>query len=229
MVAKKLGISTIICPLDAGTASAFGLLIAPARTDRSRTISYKPDINLTEDLDKNIQSLESEIQISLKALSESYGPIQISHQAEARFVGQGFNLLFNLPILSQGNALNNESIKNSFLEAYTEKFGRIPPNGVIELVNLRISGSAPPLQNQLLRQDEQIAIIPSPKLRQVYFEESNGFIDTPVFNRSELGSNFQASGPLLIEESSTTIVVGPSGLVRLSPNGNLIISIQNKV
>jgi N-methylhydantoinase A len=184
---------------------------------------------LIEDLDKNIHSLESEIQISLQALSESYGPIQISHQAEARFVGQGFNLLFNLPSLSQGNALNNESIKNAFLEAYTEKFGRIPPNGVIELVNLRISGSAPPLQDQLVRQDEQKTIISSPKLRQVYFEESNDFIDTPVFNRSELGSNFQASGPLLIEESSTTIVVGPSGLVRLSPNGNLIISIQNEV
>ena len=229
MVAKKLGISTIICPLDAGTASAFGLLVAPARTDRSKTISYKPDINLIEDLDRNIQSLESEIQLSLQALSESYGPIQVSHQAEARFVGQGFNLLFNLPNLSQGKALNNESIKNEFLEAYAEKFGRIPPNGVIELVNLRISGSAPPLHNQLIRQDNQKTIIPSPKLRQVYFEESNDFIDTPVYGRSELSSNFQASGPLLIEESSTTIVVGPSGFVRLSPNGNLIISIQNEI
>ena len=228
MVAKKLGISTVICPPDAGTASAFGLLIASARTDRSKTISYKPDFDLVAELDKNIHVLELEIQSSLQALSKSYGPIHIHYQAEARFVGQGFNLLFNLPA-SYGKKLNNLSIKNAFLAAYAEKFGRTPPNGVIELVNLRISGSATPLQKQKVRQVEELHIIPTPKFRRVYFQESNGFIDTPVFNREELDSRFQHWGPLLIEEPSTTIVVGPSGFVRLSPNGNLIINIQNEV
>ena len=230
MVAKAVGISTIICPRDAGVASAFGLLIAPARADRSKTISYKPDFNLIEDLEKNIRDLESEIQSDLQALNGSYGPVQITYQAEARFVGQGFNLLFKLPIFSVNNEsqkIANQEIKNTFLTQYAEKFGRTPPNGVIELVNLRIAGIAAPLQKNSVTQAIKSTSITKPKFRQVFFQEIGDFTNTPIFNRSELDSSFEHAGPLLIEEYGTTIVVGPLGFVKMSIHGNLIITISD--
>ncbi|WP_108645266.1 hydantoinase/oxoprolinase family protein [Polynucleobacter rarus] len=230
MVAKAIGISTIICPRDAGVASAFGLLIAPARADRSKTISYKPDFNLIQDLEKNIRDLESEIQSDLQALNGSYGPIQITYQAEARFVGQGFNLLFKLPIFSVNNEsqkMANQEIKDTFLTQYTEKFGRTPPNGVIELVNLRIAGIAPPIQKNPVVQDKKAPSNATPKFRQVFFQEIGDFTNTPIFKRSELDSSFEQAGPLLIEEYGTTIVVGPLGFVKMSNHGNLIITISD--
>ncbi len=230
MVAKAVGISKIICPRDAGVASAFGLLIAPARADRSKTISYKPDFNLIEDLEKNIRDLELEIQTDLLALDGSYGPIQITYQAEARFVGQGFNLLFQLPTLSVSNEAKkilNQAIKNTFLAQYEGKFGRTPPNGIIELVNLRIAGIAAPLQKNPVAHDKESPSIPVAKFRQVFFQEIGEFINTPVFNRSELDSSFEHQGPVLIEEYGTTIVVGPLGFVKMSIHGNLMITIAD--
>src|SRR5262249_52488674 len=41
-VAKKLGVSRIVCPPSAGVASALGLLLAPARVDRVATVGLRP-------------------------------------------------------------------------------------------------------------------------------------------------------------------------------------------
>src|SRR5262249_21333773 len=40
-VARKLGISRLICPPSPGVASAWGLLVAPARVDRGTTIGFR--------------------------------------------------------------------------------------------------------------------------------------------------------------------------------------------
>src|SRR4029434_9074363 len=40
-VAKKLGLSQVICPPAAGVASALGLLVAPARVDRVATVGLR--------------------------------------------------------------------------------------------------------------------------------------------------------------------------------------------
>src|SRR5262249_60321917 len=42
-VAKKLGLTRIICPPSAGVASALGLLVAPARVDRGGTVRLRLD------------------------------------------------------------------------------------------------------------------------------------------------------------------------------------------
>jgi N-methylhydantoinase A len=39
-VAQKIGVSKIVCPPSAGVASAFGLLMASARSDLSRTLNF---------------------------------------------------------------------------------------------------------------------------------------------------------------------------------------------
>ncbi|MEK7715123.1 MAG: hydantoinase/oxoprolinase family protein, partial [candidate division NC10 bacterium] len=40
-VAKKLGLTRVICPPSAGVASALGLLVAPARVDRVATVGIR--------------------------------------------------------------------------------------------------------------------------------------------------------------------------------------------
>ncbi|MFX5522548.1 hydantoinase/oxoprolinase family protein, partial [Acinetobacter baumannii] len=40
-VARKLGLSRLVCPPSAGVASALGLLIAPARVDRVATVARR--------------------------------------------------------------------------------------------------------------------------------------------------------------------------------------------
>src|SRR3546814_18233555 len=59
-VAQKIGVKTIICPPAAGVASAFGLLVAPARADRSRTVRVRPASDSLQTLESAYADLEQQ-------------------------------------------------------------------------------------------------------------------------------------------------------------------------
>lgn len=232
-VAQKIGVRTIICPPAAGVASAYGLLVAPARADRSRTVTFRPATNSLDELEQAFTALERDAQAALDNVSATFGPARLTRQADGRFVGQGFNLSVTLPAgpYAGDGAPSVQDTRQALVDAfeavYREKFGRTPPDVPVELVNLRVSGESPPrrrFEPDSLPAGEKA----SPKaMRQVYFKEAGDYVPTPVFERSALRAGFTAEGPLLIEDASSTLVVGPKGHVQQSPSGNLVITIKD--
>jgi N-methylhydantoinase A len=234
-VAQKIGVKTIICPPSAGVASAYGLLVASARADRSRTVSVRPLSDSLETLEAAFADLEAQARESLSLLDASFGPIQLARQADGRFVGQGFNLTVRLPPAPYAGAgaldaqAMREALVAAFKSGYQEKFGRMPPDVAIELVNLRVTGEAPPREQS---SPERIAAGATPSrkaTRAVYFHEIGAHVDTPIYERDALLSGFSQQGPMLIEDASSTLVVGPKGHVKQLESGNLIISIQDSL
>lgn len=231
-VARKIGLSTIICPPQAGVASAFGLLVATARADRSRTVSFKPAADDLRTLEVDFAALETAVQPALQALASDYGPQRLHRRADGRFVGQGFHLTVDLPDgpyrfdNADGEAQWRAALDAAFRSEYQRKFGRVPPDVPVELVNLRVTGEAPPLQ------PFEAAVLPSGAApqpfthREVYFQESGAHVRTPVYRREQLPAGFEAQGPLLVEEASTTVVVGPAGRLRVTANASLVIVLQ---
>ncbi|WP_082988146.1 hydantoinase/oxoprolinase family protein [Bordetella bronchialis] len=233
-VAQKIGVRTIICPPAAGVASAYGLLVAPARADRSRTVNVRPASDSLEDLERAYADLEGQALESLRPLDAAFGPATVRRGADGRYAGQGFSLTVDLPAgpyagagADKGDAVR-QALLRAFESAYREKFGRTPPDVPIELLNLRVSATAPPRQ-QLAHADMKTGgdIAPAGR-RQVYFRESAGFVDTPVYKRDTLHPGFDRAGPMLIEDEGSTLVVGPRGHVRQLPSGNLIVTIQEQ-
>ncbi|MBO9357846.1 hydantoinase/oxoprolinase family protein [Bordetella petrii] len=230
-VAQKIGVGKLVCPPAAGVASAYGLLVAPARADRSRTVSVRPGSDSLQGLESAFADLETQVRASLNALEATFGPVKVSRYADGRFVGQGFTLTVPLPDGPySGRGAPDEAgaraaLLAAFEEGYRQKFGRTPPDVPVELLNLRVSGEAPP--RQAPPHDEIPAGAPAtPKARRkVYFREYNDYVDTPIYDRASLRGGFQAMGPLLVEDPGSTLVVGPHGRVSQSPSGNLIVDI----
>jgi len=233
-VAQKIGVRTIICPPAAGVASAYGLLVAPARADRSRTVNVRPATDSLDDLERAYTDLEQHAIESLRPLDAAFGPSAVRRSADGRFAGQGFSLTVELPPgpYAGAGAADAQAVRQALLHAfesgYREKFGRMPPDVPIELLNLRVSATAPP-REQLSHADMQTGgeIRPASR-RDVYFRESAGFVDTPVYKRDTLHPGFDCAGPMLIEDDGSTLVVGPRGHVRQLPSGNLIVTIQEQ-
>jgi N-methylhydantoinase A len=65
---------------------------------------------------------------------------------------------------------------------------------------------------------------PTKGTRRAYFPEAGGWVETTVYDRAALGAGFELSGPAVVEEEGSTLVVGPSGRVRVAPNGNLVMT-----
>ena len=90
-VARKLGIGTVICPPSAGVASALGLLVAPTRIDRVRTINRTLDAIGMEQLEADFRHLEDE---ALRIIAETAidpATAAITRLADMRYAGQGFS------------------------------------------------------------------------------------------------------------------------------------------
>ena len=232
-VAQKIGVRTILCPPAAGVASAYGLLVASARADRLRTMNFRPATGSLSELEKAFLALESEARTSLECLTETFAPIGLARQADGRFVGQGFNLSVTLP---EGPYVGAESRREEAVRAqliaafeavYQEKFGRMPPDVPVELVNLRVTGVAPPRKQFTPGALVTGAGSEPREFRQVFFKEASGYLSTPIYERSLLCAGFSASGPLLIEDASSTLVVGPKGHVEQFSSGNLVIKIED--
>src|SRR5207302_7041380 len=96
-VARKLGLSRVICPPSAGVASALGLLVAPARVDRVATVGIRLDQGRVEDLEAAFRRLEDEARAVMADTGLKLENASIRRLADGRFMGQGFDLVVSLP------------------------------------------------------------------------------------------------------------------------------------
>ena len=61
--------------------------------------------------------------------------------------------------------------------------------------------------------------------RNVFFDASVGFVDTPIYNLTLLRPGIEVTGPAVIESAVTTIVVNPGDRANLDGYRNVRLSI----
>jgi N-methylhydantoinase A len=59
--------------------------------------------------------------------------------------------------------------------------------------------------------------------RPVYFVETDGFVDCPIYERAALGPGAEFAGPAIVEQMDSTTVVHPGQAASVDAWGNLII------
>jgi len=64
----------------------------------------------------------------------------------------------------------------------------------------------------------------SPSSRKAYFDEAVDYVDTPVYQRSEIGLR-EIVGPAIVEQPDTTLVLYPGQTARGTESGNVLISV----
>ncbi|HEV8144042.1 MAG TPA: hydantoinase/oxoprolinase family protein [Methylomirabilota bacterium] len=96
-VARKLGLTRVICPPAAGVASALGLLVAPARVDRVATVGLRLDRDRIGALETAFGALEDEARAVIADTGLELAAATVRRLADGRFLGQGFDLVVALP------------------------------------------------------------------------------------------------------------------------------------
>ncbi len=141
-LARLLKMQRVVVPLGAGVASALGFLVAPPATDLVRSL-----VGRLERLDwAQVASLYAEMAQEARALLTGAGadPATITFRpaADMRYVGQGFEIPVPLPTMSP-TATDLPAIRESFLAAYRERFGRALDELPIEAMTWRLAAAAP--------------------------------------------------------------------------------------
>lgn len=229
-VAKKLGLSRLICPKSAGVASAVGLLIAPARVDRVATIAQELDQLDWAAFEQTFADLEAEAREVIAGTGLDPATVRIEKLADIRYVGQAFELVVTLPP-GPYSAASHAAMVAAFELSYVDAFTRTPPTTPVEIINIRLSvtadvpGSAEQAGVDRQSSDAVAAGDPVKGERQAYFPESRAFQTTTVYDRDALQVGQRFSGPAVIEERESTLVVGPGGSFEVIPGGNIVVTI----
>ena len=223
-VAKKLGLRRLIVPPAAGVASALGLLIAPARVDRVATIVRQIDEIVWADLEATFRRLEADARAVLAATIPDPDAAAIERLADIRYVGQASELVVSLPP-GPYSAASRDALLQAFEESYAAAFTRNPPSGLVEIINVRVSASCKVASGGLSMRALGNVGAHIKGARLVYFPEYQNVHAATVYNRYTLPAGQTFSGPAIVEERDSTLVIGPGGRFEQCSSGNLMVTV----
>lgn len=225
LVARELRIPTVIIPPSPGHFSAYGMLVADLRRDFVRTW-FKPLEKVDFDEMESIYSvMERE---GIQALEHDMGDrnsLEISRAADMRYVGQEHAVTVDLP-MSLFRDRDRQGIKKHFDEVHLMRYGFNAPKDSAEIVSLYNSVVGRLEKPQPERLPSADVVVSPSQIRQVYFAELGGFVDTPVYLRTDLNAGARVRGPALIEEHASTTVLFPGDEMVVSDFGDLVITIS---
>lgn len=212
-VARLIGCRAVLFPLAAGVASALGGLVAPLSFNFTR--AYIADLT---DLDPNrVESIYAEMEEEAIRVISAAGidgaSVTIQRSVDLRFAGQYHELEVPLPPDPFGAGTNlRQALTDAFLARYRQKYGRVLAELSIEALNWKIVAEGGGVQLTLGEEPipDDVPCAPTSGSRPVYFPRPTaGFVDCPVYDRTQLSPGMRISGPAIIEEIEATIVIWP--------------------
>ncbi|MEM2210462.1 MAG: hydantoinase/oxoprolinase family protein [Nitrososphaerales archaeon] len=221
-LAEEINLHSVIIPPNPGLFSALGLVVSDFKYEVIKSIMKNVSFEIVNEVEQVFNDLEIE---GLNMMPKFFkGDIIVQRYLDMRYVGQSYELI--IPI---AKPLTNESLMkliDDFHNKHEETYGYSAREGDVEIVNARvvIIGIVKKPRLKVIEKGEaQYSIDSVIGEREVFFEESNQYINCKVFNREKLKSGNIIDGPAIIEQYDSTIVVYPNWLAEIDNYGNVIM------
>ena len=225
-IAKEIGISKVIIPVDPGVFSARGMLAMNIVHSYAQT-----HFRLLDDLD--IQQLESiylEMEHTGLEMLEEEGiqknAIEFVRSLDMSYEGQGHYVEVPLSNLKLKEGAKTE-ISSIFHRFHETKYGHTlkAPQRIIT-VRLKAIGKIKELRTAEIKAGKNIPNDAYKVKRKIYLDKV--IHECQIYDRNMLLSGNVISGPAIVEEPFHTTVVMPDQTLHVDSTGNLIINIGGK-
>jgi N-methylhydantoinase A len=217
-----LGCRKVYVPRLSGAFCALGMLHSNVRHDHVRAYVQRLDQAALAAVDDAFRELEDRATRGLQEAGFGAASMRLTREMDLRYVGQQWDVRVRL---EADTALRATWIRKAFETEYDRLFGHYQPDGIIETANVRVIaiGLIPPL-----RPSSSAAAVDTPRpieRRSVYLDAEHGWAEIDVYRGSELHRRHRLSGPLLIEEQTTTVLVGPRDIIEVDEADNFVIEV----
>jgi N-methylhydantoinase A/oxoprolinase/acetone carboxylase beta subunit len=226
-VAQMLGVPDVVVPPYPGINSAIGLLTTDLKYDVVRTaflVSTKIDLGR---LDADLTAMEAVVRAQLAADRLDPSAATFQRSADARYVGQGYELRLALPQARIGAAELEASLA-AFHALHEREYGHHFAQSPIELVNLRVTAvvkvpkiRVPPkpaggsLEAARVRTDNAVFRVGV---------ELESF-ETAFYDRGKLPPGQLIPGPAIVLQADSTTVVPPHCTAEVDDSGSIILKL----
>ena len=218
----------VIIPPSPGVTSAYGLLLTDVRIDLVHTDVQREDRLDHERVTKELGLLEKRVTDRLEAEGFEGDGIQLQHFVDMRYGGQAYEI--RVPLEHSRAGLEKEALGKSladFHASHKDLYG-YSYEGIelVELVNVGVTGFGL-LSRPQIPALESVDASPRSALKEqvdVFFPQTGGTMECPVYYRSKLRAGSEISGPAIVEQYDSTTVVNPDWEGRVDKWGSLILS-----
>lgn len=221
-LARELAVPRVLIPARPGITNALGCVVADLRHDFVRTLNRPLDLADMDQVHAILAAQEAEGLALVAAERVELAEVRAEFSADMQFIGQTH--LLRIPIASA--MPTRDDLQQAFERAYHARFRVDLPSIRANLVNLNCSviGRRPDMDlSRLIDPGARQAVAQERARRPVWF---GGWVDTPVYWRDHLPLDLALTGPAIIEQMDTTIVIDPGCSVTGDGDGNLIITVQ---
>jgi len=225
-VAQMLGIPEVIVPPHPGITSAIGLLTTDLKYDRVRTaFLVSTQVDLAR-MNADLEAMEASLREQLAADDLDAACATFQRAADARYVGQGYELRLELPAGRIGQAELDAALA-SFHQLHEREYGHHFAQSPVELVNLRVTAVAQVPKIGTPRRPSG-GTLAAARLRTdgVVFRtgvELKPF-QTAFYERGKLPVGEAFAGPAIILQVDSTTVVPPGWTAEVHESGSIILS-----
>mgnify|MGYP000123051966 FL=1 len=219
LVADRLGIKKIHLHPYAGVLSAYGIGLAESRTINDLTVELPLEKGVINHLSKSFTKLHFDGKEDLVSQNLNENLFQYTDRVYLRYQDSDTSLAVKFE--------NVEGMKLCFENTHRARFGFISPEKLVIIESIQAEVSC---QSE---QFESNIIIPN-KIKTKTLTTQDVFIngkleETIFYNRDEIKPNEKLSGPAVIIEPTSTIIVEPGWEATLKESNDLILTRTQKI
>lgn len=225
-VARGLGCRRVYVPRDAGALCAVGMLHADVRQDFQRYFRGELDALDLNRVNAEFAQLGAQALAAMQAEGFGSDQVRLERAIDLHYTGQLWSVRAPLP---EGD-FDPAAVRDAFEAEYERLYGHTQPSGAIMAASLRVAARAAtgtpktPRSGPVKRGDAA----PPVRFRQVWHDR-HGWLDTAVHDGRRLTPGVQVVGPAIVEERTTTVLLGPDDRLTVDGAGDFAIQVAENL
>jgi 5-oxoprolinase (ATP-hydrolysing) len=218
LIADTLGMKTIFLHPYAGVLSAYGMGLADVRSIREGGVEQILTSSSIPQLQELMELLENQAKSELNAETETKKETEIIQKVNLKYEGTNSTLTVNF-------SHNASLMREEFETEHQSRYGFIQTEKplIIESVSVEVVEKMDTPEEALIKRIRPETEIPN-SLETVQMFTLDKWYDTPVYRRENLQPEDIITGPAIIVEKISTIVVEPHWEATLTKRNHLILN-----
>jgi len=221
---EKLGIHRCLVPTGAGVGSAIGFLKAPFSFEATRSVfvefkAFEPSI-----IASTLAELREEATTLVRSC-DANAPIEAEYKVYMRYRGQGWEIPINLTA-EQAAKPDRATFQALFERDYTQLFGRTVAGLEIEATVWAVNATTPTPKAERVPATAATADALPQGTRTVFDAALGRTVEAPVIERDTFTLGQRISGPAIITEDETTIIVPSSRSASVQADGCIDLQVK---
>ncbi|MCC7121262.1 MAG: hydantoinase/oxoprolinase family protein [Gammaproteobacteria bacterium] len=223
-IAQELGCRTVLGPRTAGALSASGMQYSDIITEAGASKLTASDGFDFAGANAAIASIDARLdEFATRLRERGITQMEKRYYVEARYRFQVWELDVEVPAHRFETQADVDAVVAEFHRVHERVFAVQDLNNAVEFLNWRGRLIAHVKAPTLEPEKEAGKADPMPdRVRRAYF--GDGHVDTAVYLGEKLPAGAEIKGPAVIEEATSTLVVYPGAIARVSAGGRYIVT-----